>query len=144
LPALSPNPVPVVFAILSALPQRWDRDGQVAEPVEKVGVEALPQFGHGQVGCADQLDIGSFLAIAAKRSVATLAILEYANEFALHGFGKVLHFVQEQNPAIRFFHEARPIAGRTCEGTFAVAKEQALCECRVQPAAWDGDNAFDL
>src|SRR5690606_26250128 len=138
LPELSPHAAPVVLDVIAAVAERRHRDGEVAEPIEEVGVEALAQLRDRQVRGADELDVDALLAVAADRPIASLAVLEHAHELPLRGLREVLHLVEEEDAAASLGEEPGAVGGGAREGALAVAEQQALRERRVEPAARDG------
>ena len=73
----------------------------MADPVVEIGIEPLPQHRIIQIRCADQLDIHGHLGIAPKRSIPAASILKHPHELALRRLRQILHFVEEQDAAVR-------------------------------------------
>src|SRR5690606_31201889 len=140
LPELSPDAAPVVLDVIAALAERRHRDGEVAEPIEEVRVEALAQLGDRQVRRADELDVYALLAVAADWPIASLTVLEHAHELSLRGLREILHLVEEEDAAAGLGEEPGAVGGGARERALAVAEQQALRGRRVEPAARDGDD----
>src|SRR5580700_431349 len=125
--------------IFAALAQRWQMDGDHAQPVVKVLAETAfgDFFFEVFVGGGDYSHVDVFFHRAAEWP--DLPFLQHAIELHLHGETHVADLIHEQRSTVCRFEKPVAIFAGASEGAFHVAEQLGFEQCLRECAAVNGD-----
>jgi len=122
--------------VVDTLAQRWDLDGDGAEPVVEIGPEPFG-FAVRHVRGGDDADVG--LADVWRSEVAVLALLQEPEQLDLHQRREAVDLIEEDGPTVRLLeHAALGLTG-VGEGARDVPEQLVVCDVGGQGAAVDRD-----